>query len=77
MNKTITEVLKATDYRMLSKQKVTIVRLSENPLLTQQERDDLEGILNWMDAIQDAVVGENILPEEEVFPNLEKFHENE
>lgn len=69
-------LLKNIDYKMLYNQKQVLVNTQKNPLLTQNERDALEGVLNLIDSIQDKVVELDILPEEEVFPYLNQ-EENE
>lgn len=70
------DLLKNIDYKMLYNQKQVLVNTQKNPLLTQNERDALEGVLNLIDSIQDKVVELDILPEEEVFPYLNQ-EENE
>lgn len=70
------ELLKNIDYRMLKGQKGYLAGILENPLLSQNEKDAIEGVLNLLDSIQDKVVELGILPEEEVFPYLNQ-EENE
>lgn len=61
---------------MLAGQKRLLSKIQENPLLTQTEKDAIEGILCLVDAIQDKVVELDILPESDVFPYLNQ-DENE
>lgn len=70
------ELLRNIDYRMLAGQKLSLDNVLKNPLLSQTEKDSLNGILNLIDSIQDKVVEKGILTEEEVFPYL-KLEENE
>ncbi len=70
------ELIKKIDYKMLSGQKRLLSKIQENPLLTQTEKDAIEGILCLVDAIQDKVVELDILPESDVFPYLNQ-DENE
>ena len=58
------------DFKLLNKQKFTLVKLTQSPLLTDGEKDDLLGILNLVDAVQDRIVDSNTKTEEEVFPDL-------
>ena len=64
------DFVKNIDYRMLTGQKRSLVKIQENPLLSQNEKDTIEGVLNLLDALQDKVVENKILPEAEVFPYL-------
>lgn len=61
---------------MLAGQKRLLCKIQENPLLTQTEKDAIEGVLCLVDAIQDKVVELGILPESDVFPYLNQ-DENE
>jgi hypothetical protein len=58
------------DFKLLNKQKFTLVKLTQSPLLTDGEKDDLLGILNLVDAVQDRIVDSNTKTEEEVFPDF-------
>ena len=70
------ELLKNIDFKMLSGQKRSLCLTQENPLLSQTEKDAIEGVLCLVDAIQDKVVELGILPESDVFPYLNQ-DENE
>ena len=64
------DFVKNIDYRMLTGQKRSLAKMQENPLLSQNEKDTIEGVLNLIDALQDKVVEKKILTEGEVFPYL-------
>jgi hypothetical protein len=71
------DFVKNIDYRMLTGQKRSLCKIQENPLLSQNEKDAIEGVLNLIDALQDKVVEKEILPESEVFPYLGQEDEGE
>lgn len=48
---TINEVLKQTDWTLLAEQKLALLRAIE-------QEPNLEGLLNWIDALQDAAESE-------------------
>jgi hypothetical protein len=51
-----------TDWKLLSQQKLTLVTLLSMPnRLIDSEKEPLEGLLNWIDSVQDAA-------EEDGFP---------
>ncbi len=67
----IEEFIKNTDYQLLLKQKQSLVELTDpddnlfkNPNLI----DHIDGLLNFLDGLQDAIVESKILPEKIVFP---------
>jgi hypothetical protein len=67
----IEEFIKNTDYQLLLKQKQSLLELTDpddnwfkNPDLI----DHIDGLLNFLDGLQDAIVESKILPEEIVFP---------
>jgi predicted ATPase len=70
------DLIKNIDYRMLTSQKQTLLKLQENPVLSQREKDVIEGIINLIDTLQDKAVDSKILTEAEVFPYL-NTEENE
>lgn len=68
---TLNEFAQRTDYVLLAKQKRTILNIlnpDEMNFLDPDRDQNLEGILNFLDAFQDAVVDDGVLPEEQVFP---------
>ena len=67
------KALKETDYKLLRNQKKSIVELSEalHKLGSKKYADHLDGTLNFLDAIQDAVVENKIKTERQVFGRLD------
>ena len=60
-------------YDLLRKQKETLINLANNEeLLPRQEREHLDGIINFLDAFQDAAVGEGGISQERVFSKKEQ-----
>ena len=57
-----------TDYAVLIQQKQTLLNLLDRDLLNAVQDQDLLGLINFLDAFQDAVVDSGVLPEAEVFP---------
>jgi len=59
-----------TDYELLTRQKQTILKILDPDTMNfddPQRMTNLEGLLNFLDTFQDAVVDSG-LPEEKVFP---------
>ncbi len=75
-NEIIKKFAANTDFFQLTGQKRTLIKLSENPLLSIREKDDIEGLLNFIDAFQDMLVDEVGIDEGEVYPYLEKDNED-
>lgn len=69
----IIKALKETDYKLLRNQKKSLIELSETmrKLGSNKYADHLDGILNFLDAIQDGVVEDKIKTERQVFGKLE------
>lgn len=63
--KTINE----TDWNLFREQKNTIVELLDKNQITLSDthRENLEGLLNWIDAVQDEIVEKGIKTEWEMF----------
>ena len=57
-----------TDYAVLLQQKQTLLNLLDRDLLNSIQDQDLLGLINFLDAFQDAVVDSGVLPEDRVFP---------
>jgi hypothetical protein len=57
-----------TDYAVLIQQKQTLLNILDHDLLNAVQDQDLLGLINFLDAFQDAVVDSGVLPEAEVFP---------
>jgi hypothetical protein len=57
-----------TDYAVLIQQKQTLLNILDRDLLNAVQDQDLLGLINFLDAFQDAVVDSGVLPEAEVFP---------
>ena len=60
---TLLEFATSVDYNLLQQQKLTLLGL----YTTGNQRDDIDGIINFIDAFQDAIVESHIKTEEEVF----------
>ncbi len=64
------EFARRTDYSLLAKQKESLLKMIDpDPMgFTDPDRmTNLEGLLNFLDSFQDAVVDSGVLPEEKVF----------
>lgn len=57
-----------TDYAVLLQQKQTLLNILDRDLLNAVQDQDLLGLINFLDAFQDAVVDSGVLPEDKVFP---------
>lgn len=57
-----------TDYAVLLLQKQTLLNILDRDLLNAVQDQDLLGLINFLDAFQDAVVDSGVLPEDKVFP---------
>jgi hypothetical protein len=60
------EVLKKTDWDLFADQKQNLVDIILYPAV-EVHNDKLQGILNWIDSIQDAAVEDGILTENDIF----------
>jgi len=60
---TLLEFATSVDYNLLQQQKLTLLGL----YTTGNQKDDIDGIINFIDAFQDAIVESHIKTEEEVF----------
>jgi hypothetical protein len=65
--KHLIEAIEYTNWEMLRKQKYTLVKIHLGLNDPEQTDEAIEGLLNFLDAIQDAVVADNLATEEEVF----------
>jgi hypothetical protein len=66
----ITFATSGVDYDLLVQQKLTLLNMVDTPgdnCLSEQQVQDLDGLINFIDAFQDAIVESNIKSEEEVF----------
>jgi hypothetical protein len=66
----ITFATSGVDYDLLAQQKLTLLNMLGTPgdnCLGEQQIQDLDGIINFIDAFQDAIVESHIKTEEEVF----------
>lgn len=59
----------ATDFNELVKQKAIIVKATGDEPLTAEEKNELEGMLNFLDAFQDFCVDTLGEDEKRIFPN--------
>ena len=60
---TLLEFATSVDYNLLQQQKLTLLGLYP----TGNQKDDIDGIINFIDAFQDAIVESHIKTEYEVF----------
>ena len=60
---TLLEFATSVDYNLLQQQKLTLLGL----YTTGNQRDDIDGIINFIDGFQDAIVESHIKSEEDVF----------
>ena len=65
---TLKEFALKTDYAVLIQQKQTLLNILDRDLLNAVQDQDLLGLINFLDAFQDAVVDSGVLPEADVFP---------
>lgn len=56
-----------TDFALLSQQKLTLLNILERHTVNSIQAEDINGLINFIDAFQDAVVDAGVLPEEEVY----------
>lgn len=56
-----------TDFALLSQQKLTLLNILERHTVNSIQVEDINGLINFIDAFQDAVVDAGVLPEEEVY----------
>jgi hypothetical protein len=68
---TLGEFMRNTDFRLLTIQKQTLLDLLDRDLLTSDQDQSIQGLINFLDGFQDAVVDGGVLPEEVVFPGSE------
>lgn len=64
---TLQELAKTVDYAALKQQKETLINLVDDNIVGNMYHNDLDAIINFIDAFQDTVVESNVLPENEVF----------
>lgn len=57
----------SVDYSLLQQQKAILVDIASIPYLSQEKTDALDGIINFLDSFQDAIVESHIKTEDEVF----------
>ena len=63
---------KRTDYSLLLRQKQTLLKIidpDEMGFIDPDRNNHIEGLLNFLDTFQDAVVDSGVLPEGIVFPS--------
>jgi hypothetical protein len=67
VNTDLYAVINDVDYDLLYKQKMLLLDLRDSTKTTDAEGLLLNGLVHFIDAFQDAVVNDNILPEQRVF----------
>jgi len=63
------EFLAGVDWKLLTQQKQTLLDITQRNLVTGSHIQDLDGLVNFLDAFQDNAVASGV-PEEEVYPNI-------
>lgn len=63
------EFIRNINWELLKKQKETLLKLREDKILNESDRDDLEGVVNLIDGVQDWAVDDQGVAEELVFPD--------
>jgi hypothetical protein len=64
---TLLEFANSVDYKLLQEQKITLIDVNTIPSLMPDKVAALDGIINFIDAFQDAIVESNLKTEEDVF----------
>jgi len=64
------------DWKLLANQKATLLDLIDNGLLTQQQRDDLQGVVNYIDSEQDCAA-DRLAPAEVVFLHEDGYRDGD
>ncbi len=67
--KNFDQTCRAIDWTELSRQKQTLLKARANAI-KPRERENLTGIVNLIDALQDAAIDVHGVPESKVFPSL-------
>lgn len=68
----IEDFVKNTDFTALSNQKAIIVKVTSNEPLTPEEKNELEGLLSFLDSFQDFCTDTLGEDEKDIFPHLDK-----
>lgn len=69
------EVLDATNWPLLQAQKKSLLWVLDSQACAELHEEglaDIDGLVNFVDCLQDAVVADGLKPEQEVFPNTEE-----
>jgi hypothetical protein len=64
------------DWKLLAKQKATLLDLISNGLLTTEQREDLEGVVNFIDSEQDCAA-DRLETGEVVFLHEDGYHDSD
>jgi hypothetical protein len=65
--KNMQAVINDTDYDLLWHQKMLLLELRDSTKTTHDQALLLSSLVNFLDAFQDAVVNDGVLPEQRVF----------
>lgn len=63
------------DLILLRKQKRALIGVSEGTTVNFEQEEAAEGLLNFIDFIQDSILEQGLATEEEVFPRLPQLFE--
>jgi hypothetical protein len=67
---TVRGMFEKTDWRQMAKSKDYLVTLIQSGLLREDLKDNLEGLLHWIDALQDFAVDRLGMEEQVVFAGI-------
>jgi hypothetical protein len=65
--KNMKALIESVDYDLLWHQKMALLELRDSSKTNQKQAEMLGGLVHLLDAFQDAVVEDGILPEQRVF----------
>lgn len=64
------------DLALLRKQKRALINVIEGNLISYEQEEAAEGMLNLLDSIQDSILEQGLATEEEVFPKLPQLFDD-
>jgi hypothetical protein len=65
------------DLALLRKQKRALSDISEGAIVSYEQENVAEGMLNMLDCIQDSILEQGLATEEEIFPRLPQLFDSE
>jgi hypothetical protein len=73
---TLGEFMRNTDFRLLTIQKQTLLDLLDRDLLTSDQDQSIQGLINFLDGFQDAVVDGGVLQNQDQKLFLKYYQKN-